>query len=84
MAEGSLGPRACLAHDVSATDRLLLGGTASLHGWAGNLAEVRERTVLEKHLEHLFANFWALPFRHALVSMLRTGVRKLRPAGSEG
>jgi hypothetical protein len=58
--------------------------TARIPRWARNLREVRERTVLEKHLEHLFADFRVVPRRRAVTSMLGAGVRKLRPAGSEG
>ena len=40
--------------------------------WARHLWDVRERTVLERHVQHWLAPFWALP-----------AVRALRVTGAE-
>lgn len=55
----------------------------ALRGWARNLAGVRERTVLESHLEHWLAPFSALPAHRAARLTGRSLGRELRPAPGE-
>ena len=51
--------------------------------WARNLPLVRERTVLEAHLQKLFSSFWALSARGALRQMTGATARHLRPEPGE-
>jgi hypothetical protein len=46
---------------LGATDALLGTGPGRVPLWARNLREVRERTVLETHLQRWFGAFWAFP-----------------------
>jgi hypothetical protein len=48
---------------MAATDALLGEGPTplALRMWAQNLSRVRERTVLENHLQRWLSDFWALP-----------------------
>jgi putative nucleotidyltransferase-like protein len=56
---------------------------ASVRLWARQLAEVRERTVLESHLQRWFAAFWALPPHRAVGSLRRQVAKDLRPDRDE-
>jgi hypothetical protein len=66
-------------------DALLLGGRAPwpLHVWARNLTAVRERTVLETHLQRWLAGFSALPAPRAAVAAVRAIGQDLRPSPEE-
>jgi hypothetical protein len=55
----------------------------SMRLWAPHLAEARERTVLESHLEHWIAPFWGLPPRKALVEGAGSLWWELRPINGE-
>lgn len=71
---------------VAAGDALLADPprrTWPLRLWARNLDSVRDRTVLEAHLERWLAGFWALPPGPALASLRSTAARELRPATGE-
>lgn len=56
-----------------AVQALFYGGRTPifLHTWARSLRSVRERNVLEAHLERTFSSFWALPRRRALARTAR-------------
>jgi hypothetical protein len=56
---------------------------ASMRIWARHLADVRERTVLESHLQRWLASLWALPRRKALSSLRAALAADLRPTGEE-
>ena len=68
-----------------ATDFLFGEGRrpASTRIWARHLAEVRERTVLEAHLQRWLAGVWGLPRRRALNSLRAAIATDLRPEGDE-
>jgi hypothetical protein len=68
-----------------ATDFLLGDGArpGSMRIWARHLAQVRERTVLEAHLQRWLAGLWALPRREALRSLRAAVATDLRPEGGE-
>jgi Uncharacterised nucleotidyltransferase len=51
--------------------------------WARHLAQVRERTVLESHLQRWLAGLWAVPRRQALGNFRRAVANDLRPGGDE-
>ena len=51
--------------------------------WARNVRAVRERTVLESHLERWLAVYWALPPRQATGQMAYRLGRELRPRRGE-
>ena len=51
----------------------------ALRVWARNLPAVRERTVLESHLDRLFASFWSLPPHRAVRAMWSAIGRAVRP-----
>lgn len=70
---------------AAAADVLLEGARASwpLRTWARHLPAVRDRTVLESHLERWLSMFWALPARKALRGVGDVLVRELRPATGE-
>ena len=55
----------------------------SMRIWARHLEEVRERTVLESHLQRWLAGLWALPRRQALSSLRTAVANDLRPEGDE-
>lgn len=55
----------------------------TLRIWARNLARVRERTVLESHLEHWLSNFAVLPPERALRGLSAVVRRELGPAEGE-
>jgi putative nucleotidyltransferase-like protein len=56
----------------------------ALRLWAQNLARVRERTVLENHLQRWLSDFWALPPRDAVRGLPQTFVDEVGPGGDEG
>lgn len=51
--------------------------------WAPHLAEARERTVFESHLEHWIAPFWGLPPRQALAEGGGSLWWELKPVNGE-
>src|SRR5262249_55050568 len=55
----------------------------SLRTWARNLAQVRERTVLEHHLQRWLSDFWVLPTAQAARKLPRTLVREVGPEPEE-
>ena len=57
--------------------------TWPLRLWAGNLLELRERSVFEGHLARWIGEFWSLPARRALRRIGPTVVRELSPAEGE-
>jgi hypothetical protein len=56
---------------------------ASMRLWAGHLAEARERTVLETHLEHWIAPFWGLAPRQAIAEGGGSLLWDLKPVNGE-
>jgi hypothetical protein len=71
---------------TSATlDALLYGARRPwpLRVWARNLPAMRERTVLEQHLERWLAPFSAYPLRQALLASLRALAADVRPGPNE-
>ena len=69
----------------AAIDGLLYGRPrpVSTRIWARHLWDVRERTVLERHVQHWLAPFWALPIVRALrVTGVELG-REVLPAPGE-
>ena len=54
-----------------------------LRVWARNLPAVRERTVLEQHLQRWLAPFSAYPLRQALLASLRALAGDVRPETNE-
>lgn len=66
-------------------DAVLLGGRRpiALRVWARNLPGVRERTVLESHLEHWLSPFAVLPTRRAFATSARALVTDFRPESDE-
>ena len=68
-----------------ALDFLLADGRKplSLRTWARSLPQVRERTVLEHHLERWLADFWVSPPIRAAAGIPRTLVDEVRPAPDE-
>ena len=56
----------------------------ALRLWAQNLARVRERTVLENHLQRLSSDFWAYPLRQAVGRVPRRLAEDIRPDPDEG
>jgi putative nucleotidyltransferase-like protein len=71
---------------AAASDALFHGGRRpwALRIWAQNLDHVRERTVLENHLQRWLSDFWALPARAALRRVPVTLGDELGPGGGEG
>ncbi|HKH18651.1 MAG TPA: nucleotidyltransferase family protein, partial [Solirubrobacteraceae bacterium] len=59
------------------------GTSLPLRTWARHLPAVRDRTVLESHLERWLSMFWSLPPRKALVEVGGVLARELRPAPGE-
>ena len=51
--------------------------------WARNLPLVRERSVLESHLERVFASFWALGVLGAVKQMAHATAQHFRPEPGE-
>lgn len=70
---------------IRAADALFLGGSPpwAVRVWARNLEKVRERTVLENHLERWLSDFWALPAPDAMSALGSTLAREIRPAPGE-
>ncbi len=68
-----------------AVDGLLFGRTRPLSGrsWARHLWHVRERTVLDRHLQRWLSPYWGLPPRRALGLTATELRRELRPAPGE-
>lgn len=55
----------------------------SLRTWARNLSQVRERTVLEHHLQRWLSDFWVLPPARAVATLPRTFVSEVSPEPDE-
>jgi len=55
----------------------------SVRTWARNLVNVRDRTVLENHLERWLSSFWLLPPGPAVATLPRTLLSEIRPAAGE-
>ena len=70
---------------VAAVDALLFGTPRAwpLRIWARHLSSVRERTVLETHLERWFAGFSAFPFGRAALMAIRAMGTDIRPTAGE-
>lgn len=70
---------------LAAAEGLLLGAPASsaVLTWARNLAEVRDRTVLENHLRRWVSAFWAMPAGAATGASLLAVARDLTPVPAE-
>ena len=51
--------------------------------WARNLAELRERTVVEFHLARWLSDFWAVPPRRALLGLGSALAEEVLPAPGE-
>jgi hypothetical protein len=56
----------------------------ALRLWAQNLPRVRERTVLESHLERWLSDFWATSPLAASGGLPRTFLNEILPEGDEG
>jgi hypothetical protein len=56
----------------------------ALRLWAQNLHRVRERTVLENHLQRWLSDFWAMPSATAARRVPGRFADELRPEGDEG
>ena len=71
---------------MAAQDCIFAGGRppAALRIWAKNLALVRERTVLEAHLERWLSDFSAMPFGLAFRRVRGKVARELTPDRGEG
>lgn len=69
-----------------AIDALFLGAPrpASLRVWARHLERVRERTVLESHLQGVLSPFWAFPPRMAVAEALAGIKASATPMRGEG
>jgi hypothetical protein len=59
------------------------GRSWALRMWAQNLERVRERTVLENHLQRWLSDFWAIPPLDAARSLPRTFLQEIGPEGEE-
>jgi hypothetical protein len=55
----------------------------ALRLWAQNLAHLRERTVLENHLQRWLSDFWALPAHVAAQGLPQTFLSELGRGGDE-
>jgi hypothetical protein len=72
---------------IAAVDDVLRGGRRpTLAGltWARHLRRVRDRTVVESHLERLLSPFWAHPLPHALTELGPRLLNEVRPGLHEG
>jgi hypothetical protein len=69
----------------TATDAVLRGGRRplSVRVWARNVSLVRERTVLENHLERWLSDFSIMPFGRAASTLPATLRVELAPEGDE-
>jgi hypothetical protein len=81
----SWGVRKIWATTNATMDALFTDGRTpwALRLWAQNLERVRERTVLEAHLERWVSDFWALSPLGAAAGMPRTFLKEIRPRGGE-
>jgi hypothetical protein len=70
---------------LAAADAVFFGGAppAALRIWARNLARVRDRTVLEIHLQRLLSGYWALPPGKAVRACASALADEFRPAFGE-
>lgn len=70
---------------IRTADAMLLGRPVPgpPRAWAGNLGQVRERTVLETHLERLLSDFSALPANRAMRLLPDTLLAEIRPVEDE-
>lgn len=70
---------------TAARDFLFAGGPRPLSTriWAQNLSHVRERTVLESHIQRWLSDLWALPMGRALRRLPKMVVSELGPEGGE-
>jgi hypothetical protein len=70
---------------ASAVEAALGEGRApwAFHSWSRNIPLMRERTVLETHLQRILAPFWALPPVLALRASFAALVSEVRPLPSE-
>lgn len=55
----------------------------ALRVWARNLLKVRERTVLENHLERVLSNYWALSARESTAALAPLVAEEVRPKEGE-
>lgn len=71
---------------IAAVDAVLFGGRRpwAIRLWAQNLEKVRERTVLENHLQRWLSDFSILPPTAAVARLPGTLRRELQPEGDEG
>ena len=71
---------------IAAADAVLLGEDRpwALRLWAQNLANARERTVLENHLQRWLSDFSVLSPAAALARIPGTVAGEFRPEGDEG
>ena len=70
---------------IQALDAFLEGRrTLPLRLWAAHLAELRDQTVFEAHLERILAPFWGLPLGRAARRSGAALLAELRPAFDEG
>jgi hypothetical protein len=71
---------------TAAATRALLGEERrplALRLFGGHLLQVRERTVLDNHVQHWLHSFWELPFRQALFATGRALKEEALPAPGE-
>ncbi len=70
---------------IAAVDSLFheRGTPWALRLWAQNLARVRERTVLENHLQRLMSDFWAFPLHQAVGRAPQRVAQDIRPEPGE-
>jgi hypothetical protein len=70
---------------TAAAEAALRGGPVplSMRTWARNVRFVRDRTVLENHLERWFSCWWELPSRHAITRTTAQIGRDLKPEPGE-
>jgi hypothetical protein len=80
------GVRKLWATTISAVDALFAGQRTpwALKVWARNLARVRERTVLESHLQRCLSDFWLVSPLEAAARLPRTFLDEIRPGDHEG
>lgn len=71
---------------IATADAVLFGRSRpwALRLWAQNLEKVRERTVLENHLQRWFSDFSVMPPAAAAARLPATIGSELRPEGDEG
>jgi hypothetical protein len=70
---------------IGSVDALLFGARSPfpLRLWGRHLSRVRDRTVLENHLERWLSSLWALPLPDALSATASTVLDELTPAEGE-